>query len=95
MHIILECVYWVLISVLPLLVISILIVIIAGKGKVNIEQLAVWTLHLMIAPLVYFTISNRDEEMWHNKRMRGRGVTEDREKPLIKTAHNSVDFDGE
>lgn len=49
----------------------------------------------MIAPLVYFTISNRDEEMWHNKRMRGRGVTEDREKPLIKTAHNSVDFDGE
>lgn len=33
-------------------------------------------------------------KIWHDKRMRGRGVTEDRAKTLVETAHNSVGFDG-
>ena len=33
-------------------------------------------------------------KIWHDKKMRGRGVTEDRAKTLIETAHNSVGLDG-
>lgn len=33
-------------------------------------------------------------KIWHDKKMRGRGVTEDRAKTLVETAHNSVGFDG-
>jgi len=33
-------------------------------------------------------------EIWHDKKMCGRGVTEDRAKTLVETAHNSVDLDG-
>jgi len=31
---------------------------------------------------------------WHDKKMRGRGVTEDRAKILVEAAHNSVGLDG-
>ena len=33
-------------------------------------------------------------KIWHEKKMRGRGVTEDRAKILIEAAHNSVGLDG-
>lgn len=33
-------------------------------------------------------------ELWHEKRLRGRGVTEDRAKILVEAAHNSVGIDG-
>lgn len=33
-------------------------------------------------------------KMWHDKKMRGRGVNEDRAKTLIEVAHNSVGLDG-
>lgn len=33
-------------------------------------------------------------KIWHEKRMRGRGVTEDRAKILVEAAHNSVGLDG-
>ncbi len=32
--------------------------------------------------------------IWHDKKMRGRGVTEDRAKTLVEAAHNSVGLDG-
>lgn len=37
---------------------------------------------------------NGIRKIWHDKRMRGRGVTEDRAKPLVEAAHNSVGLDG-
>lgn len=33
-------------------------------------------------------------KIWHEKKMRGRGVTEDRAKTLVEAAHNSVGLDG-
>ena len=33
-------------------------------------------------------------KIWHEKKMRGRGVTEDRAKILVEAAHNSVGLDG-
>ena len=33
-------------------------------------------------------------KIWHDKRLRGRGVTEDRAKILVEAAHNSVGLDG-
>lgn len=33
-------------------------------------------------------------KIWHNKKIRGRGVTEDRAKILVEAAHNSVGLDG-
>ena len=33
-------------------------------------------------------------KIWHDKRMRGRGVTEDRAKTLVEAVHNSVGLDG-
>lgn len=33
-------------------------------------------------------------KIWHDKKMRGRGVTEDRAKILIEAAHNSIGLDG-
>ncbi len=34
-------------------------------------------------------------KLWNEKRMRGRGVTEDRAKILIESAHNSIGLDEE
>lgn len=34
-------------------------------------------------------------KIWHDNKMRGRGVTEDRAKTLVEAAHNSVGLDGE
>ena len=33
-------------------------------------------------------------KIWHDKKMRGRGVTEDRAKILVEAAHNSIGLDG-
>ncbi|MCR4696214.1 MAG: IS110 family transposase [Lachnospiraceae bacterium] len=33
-------------------------------------------------------------DIWHDNRMRGRGVTEDRAKILVEAAHNSIGLDG-
>ncbi|WP_182433936.1 hypothetical protein [Ruminococcus sp. AF20-12LB] len=38
---------------------------------------------------------NGIRKIWHDKKMRGRGVTEDRAKTLVEAAHNSVGLDGE
>lgn len=37
---------------------------------------------------------NGIRKIWHDKKMRGRGVTEDRAKTLVEAAHNSVGLDG-
>ena len=37
---------------------------------------------------------NGIRKIWHDKKMRGRGVTEDRAKTLVEVAHNSVGLDG-
>lgn len=37
---------------------------------------------------------NGIRKIWHDKKMRGRGVTEDRVKTLVEAAHNSVGLDG-
>ena len=37
---------------------------------------------------------NGIRKIWHDKKMCGRGVTEDRAKPLVEAAHNSVGLDG-
>lgn len=34
------------------------------------------------------------QKIWHEKKMRGRGVAEDRAKTLVQAAHNSVGLDG-
>lgn len=81
--------FWVclcfLIFALPLLVISIFIVIIAEKGDINIEQLDIWVLYVMIVSLIYFTISNRDEEIWHNKSMHGRELQKIGQRPCRRS----------
>ena len=49
------------------------------------------------APLPKDVIALGVEEIrkiWHEKKMRGRGVTEDRAKTLVEAAHNSVGLDG-
>lgn len=33
-------------------------------------------------------------KIWHDKKLRGRGVTEDRAKTLVEAAHNSIGLDG-
>ena len=33
-------------------------------------------------------------KIWHDKKMRGRGVTEDKAKILVEAAHNSIGLDG-
>lgn len=38
---------------------------------------------------------NGIRKIWHDKKMRVRGVTEDRAKTLVEAAHNSVGLDGE
>lgn len=37
---------------------------------------------------------NGIRKIWHDKKMRGRGVAEDRAKTLVEAAHNSVGLDG-
>lgn len=37
---------------------------------------------------------NGFRKIWYDKKMRGRGVTEDRAKILVEAAHNSVGLDG-
>ena len=37
---------------------------------------------------------NGIRKIWHDKKMRGRGVTKDRAKTLVEAAHNSVGLDG-
>ncbi len=37
---------------------------------------------------------NGIRKLWHDKKMRGRGVTEDRAKILVEAAHNSIGLDG-
>lgn len=37
---------------------------------------------------------NGIRKIWHDKKMRGRGVTEDRAKTLVEATHNSVGLDG-
>ena len=53
--------------------------------------------HLEKAPLPKDVIAlgvNGIRKIWHDKKMRGRGVTEDRAKTLVEAAHNSVGLDG-
>lgn len=61
-HIILECIYCVVISVLPVLFISLLIVAINGSESVDVGIVMGLVSFLVVGPLVYFAISNRGEE---------------------------------
>lgn len=62
LHIILECIYCVLISVLPVLFISFFIVAINGSERIDIRTVIGRVSYLAIGTLVYFTISNRNGE---------------------------------
>ena len=61
-HIILELLYCVVISVLPVLFLSFLIVAISGSESVDIGIVMGLVSFLVVGPLVYFVISNRKEE---------------------------------
>ena len=61
-HIILECMYCVVISVLPVLFLSFLIVVINGSESVDIGIVMRLVSFFVVGPLVYFVISNRKEE---------------------------------
>ena len=61
-HIILECIYCVVISVLPVLFLSFLIVAINGSESVDIGLVMGLMSFLVVGPLVYFVISNIKEE---------------------------------
>ena len=61
-HIVLECIYCVVISVLPVLFLSFLIVAINGSESVDIGIVMGLVSFLVVGPLVYFVISNRKEE---------------------------------
>lgn len=61
-HLILECIYSVLISALPVVFLSVLIWVFNGRGSVNIGIVIEIVSFLVVDPLVYFIISNRKEE---------------------------------
>ena len=61
-HIILECMYCVVISVLPILFLSFLVVAINGSESVDIGIVMGLVSFFVVGPLVYFVISNRKEE---------------------------------
>lgn len=49
----------------------------------------------MKIPLFIALGSHGIRKIWHDKKMRGRDVTEDRAKILVETTHNSVGLEGE
>lgn len=61
-YMILECIYCVIISVFPVLFISLFIVAINGIENVDIDIVMGLVLFLVAGPLWYFVISNRKEE---------------------------------
>ena len=61
-HLILECIYCVIISALPVLFISFLVVAINGSESVDIGIVMGLVSFLVVGPLIYFIISNRGEE---------------------------------
>lgn len=61
-HLILECIYSVLISALPVVFLSVLIWVFNGRESVNIGIVIELVSFLVVGPLVYFIISNRKEE---------------------------------
>lgn len=61
-HLILECIYSVLISALPVVFLSVLIWVFNERGSVNIGIVIEIVSFLVVGPLVYFIISNRKEE---------------------------------
>ena len=61
-HIILECIYCLVISALPVLFISFLIVAINGSESADIGIVMGLVSFLVVGPLVYFAIVNRREE---------------------------------
>ena len=61
-HIILECLYCVVISVLPVIFLSFLVVAINGSESADIGIVMGLVSFLVVGPLVYFVISNRKEE---------------------------------
>ena len=62
MHIILECVFCVVISVLPIVFISFFVVAINRSESVDIGNVMGLVTLLVVGPLVYFVIANRGEE---------------------------------
>ena len=61
-HIILECVFCVVISVLPIVFISFFVVAINRSESVDIGNVMGLVTLLVVGPLVYFVIANRGEE---------------------------------
>ena len=62
MNMILECIYCVVIAVLPVLFISFFVVAINGSESVDIGIVMRLVSFLVVGPLVYFVIANRKEE---------------------------------
>lgn len=62
LNILLECIYCVVISALPILFVSIFIVVVNGNESVNIGTVIGWVSYLVWGAFIYFVISNRDSE---------------------------------
>ena len=62
MYIILECIYCVVIAVLPVLFISFLVVAINGSQSVDIGIVMRLVSFMVVGPLLYFVIVNKNEE---------------------------------
>lgn len=62
LHIIFECIYGVVISVLPILFVSFLVVVIRGDESIDIVSVMGCILYLVVGILTYFIVLNRDNE---------------------------------
>lgn len=60
LYVLFKCIYCILISMLPVLFISIFIVILNWNESINIEIVIAWVSYLVIGTLVYLFISNRN-----------------------------------
>ena len=62
LHILFECIYGVVISVLPILFVSFLVVVIRGDESIDIVSVMGCILYLVVGILTYFIVLNRDNE---------------------------------
>ena len=62
LHTIFECIYCVVISALPILFVSFLVVVIRGDESIDIVGVMGWVLYLVVGALTYFIVLNRDNE---------------------------------
>lgn len=62
LHTIFECIYCVVISVLPIFFVSFLVMVIRGDESIDIVRVMGWILYIVVGILIYFIVLNRDSE---------------------------------